>query len=52
MYSVLYEQNIDNYILRFYKRVGGGGLEKDVHMTFLMDKIDMQDFPNIDGNFL
>jgi hypothetical protein len=34
------------------KRGGGGGLEKDVHMTFLMDKIDMRGFPNIDGNFL
>ena len=26
---------------------GGGGLQKNVHMTFLVDKIDMWRFPKI-----
>jgi hypothetical protein len=36
------EQNIDNYVWRFYK---GVGLQRNEHMTFLMDKIDMWGFP-------
>ena len=33
-------------------RGGGGSIRKDVHMTFLIDKIDTRGFPNVDGNFL
>ena len=27
--------------VRYVSKRGGGGLQKNVHMTFLMDKIDM-----------